>query len=515
MVFKKFDMKKKLDKMFGSLDKPLFILEMANNHMGDVEHGLKIIRDFYEVTKNFDFNFAFKFQYRDIDTFIHPDYKNRTDLKYIKRFLETKFSQNDFLKLKNEAEKLGFMTICTPFDENSVDLIEKHKYSIIKIGSCSFLDWPLLEKIALSNKPIIASTGGTSLEDINNVISFFNNRKKTLAIMHCVGEYPTKEENLQLNQISFIKNKYPNLIVGFSTHEEPDDFLPIQLAIAKGAQIFERHVAIKSDKYEMNAYSSTPEQIENWLMAAKRALAIDGVINKKAEHSEKEMADIRQFQRGVFAKKNFKKGEMIDSENVFLAFPNIEGQLVAKDISKYKNYFAKKDIKKNEAIIDVIMEDTREKIYAIVKKIDKFLEKSGVIFPNKVELEISHHYGVDKFYKYGLCMITCVNRDYCKKLLVMLPGQYHPTQYHKKKEETFHILYGKFMVSLGKIKHSFKPGDVITIKPGIKHSFETVNGGILEEISSTHFINDSFYTDKKIALNKSRKTFVSYWRNIK
>ena len=111
-------------------------------------------------------------------------------------------------------------------------------------------------------------------------------------------------------------------------------------------------------------------------------------------------------------------------------------------------------------------------------------------------------------------MITCVNRDYCKKLLVVFPGQFHPTQYHEKKEETFHILYGKFIVSLDSKKHIYKPGDVITIKPGVKHNFTTVKGGILEEISSTHFTNDSFYTDKKIALNKNRKTFVSYWRDV-
>jgi sialic acid synthase SpsE/mannose-6-phosphate isomerase-like protein (cupin superfamily) len=496
--------------------KPLFILEMANNHMGDIKHGLKIIREFHNVTKNFDFNFAFKFQYRDIaGTFIHPDYKNRMDLKYIKRFSETKLSQAEFLTLKKEAERLGFISICTPFDEPSVDLIDRHDYSIIKIGSCSFTDWPLLERVVKTDKPIIASTGGASLEDIDKVASFFSNRNKIFAIMHCVGEYPTKEENLQLNQITFFKNRYPNVTIGFSTHEEPDNFLPVQLAIAQGAKIFERHVSIKSDKYEINAYSSTPHQIENWLKAAERALKIAGIMGKRADHSEKEMTDIRQFQRGVFVKEPVKKGELININNIFFAFPNQPGQLVANDISKYINYYTKKPIKKNGAVIDVKIIDIREKVYVIVKEIDKLLNKSGVILPNKVDLEISHHYGIDKFNKYGLCMITCVNRDYCKKLLVILPGQFHPIQFHKKKEETFHILYGKFIVSLNGKKHIYEQGDVITIKPGVKHSFTTAGGGILEEISSTHFVNDSFYTDKRIMTNKNRKTFVSHWRNIK
>ena len=510
-------MKRNVNKIFDASSlssRPLFILEMANNHMGDVNHGLEIIRSFYKVTKKFDFDFAFKFQYRDIETFIHPDYKNRTDLKYVKRFLETKLSPDDFLTMKHEAEKLGYITMCTPFDENSVDLIEKHDYSIIKVGSCSFNDWPLLERIIKTDKPVILSTGGTSLGDIDNVVSFFQHRNKTFAIMHCVGEYPTKEENLQLNQITLFKNRYVGLPIGFSTHEEPDNFFPVQLAMAKGAQIFERHVSIKSDKYEMNAYSSTPEQVEEWLKAAERVIKVCGVVDKRSEHSEKEMSDIRQFQRGVFAKDNIGKDELVDVNKVFFAFPNQEGQLVANDLSKYKYYYAQKEIKKNESVIEVKADDAREKIYSIVKDIDKLLKKSGVIFPNRVNLEISHHYGIDKFYKYGLCMITCVNRDYCKKLLVMFPGQSHPVQYHEKKEETFHILYGRFTVKLDGKKHIYKPGDVITIKPGVKHSFSTVNGGVLEEISSTHFVNDSFYTDKKIALNKNRKTFVSYWRNV-
>ncbi len=489
---------------------------MANNHMGDVNHGLKIIREFHKVTKKFNFNFAFKFQYRDIaHTFIHPDFKKRKDLKYVKRFSETGLNPSKFLALKKEIEHLGFISICTPFDEPSVDLIEKQNYSIIKIGSCSFTDWPLLERIAKTDKPIIASTGGASLEDIDKVMSFLHNRNKTFAIMHCVGEYPTKEENLQLNQISFLKNRYSNVVIGFSTHEEPNNFLPVQIALAKGAKIFERHVAIKSDKYEMNTYSSTAEQIENWLKAALQAIKIDGVEGKRAEHSQKEMVDIRQFQRGAFVKKPVKKGELIDVKNIFFAFPNQFGQLMANDMGKYKYFYSKEDIKKYGPIINAKIVDTREKVYDIVKRIDKLFKKSGVVFPNRVNLEISHHYGIDKFDKFGMCMVTCVNRDYCKKLLIMFSGQFHPIQLHKKKEETFHILYGKFIVSLNGKKHTYNCGEVITIKPGVKHSFAPIGDGILEEISSTHFINDSFYTDKRITTNKNRKTFVNHWINIK
>ncbi len=495
-----------------SSSKPLFILEMANNHMGDVNHGLKIIREFAKVTKKYNFRFAFKFQFRDMNSFIHPDYKKRTDIKYVKRFLETNLSEEDFKKLKNELKKHHFISICTPFDEKSVDKIEELDFDIIKIASCSFTDWPLLERIVKTSKPIIASTAGTELIDIDNVVNFLQNRNKNFALMHCVGEYPTKEKDLQLNQIELFKNRYKNVTIGFSTHEEPDNFLPVQMAISKGAKILERHVAVKTEKYEINAYSSTPEQIEKWLDSAERAVKISGVSNKRSSHSEKEMADLKQFKRGVFAKQNIKKGELITSTNVFYAFPNTDKQLLANDLSKYNLFYATKDIKKNEPVINVKLTKEREKIYTIVTSIGKIIRESNVIIPEKVDLEISHHYGIEKFNKFGLTMITVVNRDYCKKLLIMLPGQFHPIQYHNKKEETFHFLFGEFDVTLDKKNFKCKPGDVITVKPGVRHSFSTKTGGILEEISSTHYINDSFYLDKKISDNKNRKTFVTYWR---
>ena len=126
-------------------------------------------------------------------------------------------------------------------------------------------------------------------------------------------------------------------------------------------------------------------------------------------------------------------------------------------------------------------------------------------------LELSHHYGLENFYDTGATMITLINRSYCKKLIVLLPGQNHPEQYHKKKDETFHILYGEIELSLDSKKMKLQKGDIVTIEPGVKHLFNTSNGAVIEEISSTHFENDSFYTDDTINQNKNRKTLLSYW----
>lgn len=491
--------------------KPLFIFEIANNHMGSVNHGLKIVREFHQVARQFDFNFAFKFQFRDIETFIHPDYKKRMDIKYVKRFSETNLSESEWQKLKKEVDRLGFISICTPFDEKSVDRIKRLNFDIIKIGSCSFTDWPLLEKIVKTNKPMIASTAGAELNDIDQVVSFFQHRQRQFALMHCVGEYPTREENLQLNQIDLLKQRYPEVTIGFSTHEDPNNFEAVKLAIAKGARIFEKHVGIQTKKFALNPYSATPKQAEKWLKSAARALKMVGVINQRAEFTKKELAEISQFKRSAFAKRKIKNGELIALKDVFFAFPHQEGQVLANDFSKYTLFYAKQNIAKNKAIINVRKINIRKKIYSIVKQADKILKRKKIALPKKLDFEISHHYGIEKFYQYGGILINCVNREYCKKLIIMFAGQKHPSQYHKKKEETFHVLDGEFIIELNGKKKTHQSGDIITVKRGVKHSMTAKTDGVLEEVSSSHYLKDSFYEDEKVSQNKNRKTRLTYW----
>ena len=496
------------------MTKPLFIFEFANNHMGDPAHGVRMISEYADIIKDFDFDFAVKFQFRDLDTFIHPDFKDRTDLKYVKRFSETKLDTSVFQLLKNNAEQSGFKTICTGFDEKSVERIVEMGFDYIKIASCSFTDWPLLNKIAEYDLPVIASTAGASLQEIDNVVSFFTNRKKTLSIMHCIGQYPTVKEELQINQIDLLKNRYPHISVGFSTHEEPDNFDSIKIAIAKGALLFEKHVAVETDLYTKNAYSATPSQVKRWLQSASDSLSMCGVQEQRHTSSDKEVADLRQFKRGVFAKRRIEKGEIIDRTNVFYAWPPQDDQILANDMSKYTYFLADKTYEPNEAVYHsegTKKINTREKIWNIVQDVNEFIREANVIFPPNANLEISHHYGINRFYEAGIAMITVVNREYCKKLIIALPGQTHPAQYHKRKEETFVVLHGDVVLELDGIAKKLTKGEVITIEPGVVHQFSTENGCIIEEISSTHYKEDSYYIDPIIGQNKNRKTFIPHW----
>ena len=499
--------------MLKNIPENLFTLEIANNHMGDVEHGIYLIRSFSDVCKKYPFHFGFKFQYRELDTFIHPSMKNREDVKYIKRFSETKLSKNDFDKMIAEVHHQGFLTISTPFDEDSVNLIESQDLDIIKIASCSFTDWPLLERIVKNNKPIIASTAGSSINEIDQVVSFFSHRKKEFALMHCVAEYPTPDENTHLSQIRYSQQRHPNVRIGFSTHENPSDNTIISMAIALGASIFERHIAVSTEKYSVNNYSSTPEQIDVWLSAALHSTNICGIGNERLPLNNEESNNLRSLRRGVYVKKHINKGKLIKKEDIYFAFPPQDNQYTANDWSKYQQYETTKDINKDGAVKkdNTKCQDTREKVWEIVKKVRIFLKNSETVIPGGVDLEISHHYGLENFDKFGLLIFNVVNRNYCKKLLVILPGQSHPEQYHKQKEETFHVLFGEITLELdGKLRTCI-PGDVITILSKVRHTFSSKCGAVIEEISTTHHKDDSYYSDPAIMENNQRKTLLTYW----
>lgn len=493
---------------------PLFIFELANNHAGSVEHGLRIIREVRAVTRDFPWRFAFKFQYRDLDTFIHPAHRD-SQAKYVRRFQETRLSVDDLRRLKGEVDEQGFVSICTPFDEPSVDLIEAHGFDILKVASCSFTDWPLLERMVQSSKPIIASAAGQPLENIDNVVSFFQHRQKNLALMHCVAAYPTPPQQLALNQIDLFRTRYTNVPIGYSTHEPPDELRAVAIAVAKGAQLFEKHVDVARPGGAINAYSATPQQVRAWLEAAREAFTMCGPQGRRHDFSVSELASLRGLRRGAFARRELPKGHTVRPADLMLAIPTQDGQLTANDLSKYTDYVTLEPIPAGEALLADRLRpvNKREKVELIIGEIRRVLAESRQSLPQRTELEISHHYGIDRFEEFGIAIVQIVNREYCKKLLVMLPGQVHPEQYHQTKEETFHIVHGEAVISLDGIERTCRAGDVVVVERGTRHMMRAITAVIIEEISTTHLTHDSFYSDPTITASTDRKTLVTHWMN--
>ena len=311
----------------------LFVFEMANNHWGDVSRGLRIIREFSTVAKYNNVRAAIKLQLRDVPTFIHRDFRNRQDIRYIKKTLDTQLSVDDIATLVEATRQSNCVRMATPFDEKSVELCVELGIEIIKVASSDVTDWILLEQIAKTRKPVIVSTGGTSLKDLDDMVTFFENRNIPLAINHCVSIYPSEDAELQLNQIDFLKRRYPDHTIGFSTHEYHDWTSSIMIAYAKGARTFERHVDIRTEDKPFSPYCSTPEQIARWIQAFKKAKEMCGQPGtEKVQPPAKEIEYLDTLVRGVYLNRDLPAGHVLGPKDYYLAIPLQKGQLSCREL---------------------------------------------------------------------------------------------------------------------------------------------------------------------------------------
>jgi sialic acid synthase SpsE len=313
----------------------LFVLEMANNHLGSLERGLKIVAEFAQVVRFNNVRATIKLQFRDVDSFIHRDFVDRKDLRYVKKTLETRLSDEDLATLVRAIRQAGFTATATPFDERSVDLCVELGIPIIKLASSDLNDWVLIEKIAKTKKPVVVSTGGSSLKDVDDIVTFFANRNIPLGINHCVSLYPTEDSELELNQIDFLCDRYPENTIGFSTHEYSNWSNSMLIAYAKGARMFERHIDIQTEGVKVSPYCSLPHQVDEWFRAFHKAKEMCGAPGtQKRIPPKKEVEYLDALVRGVYAKANLPEGHCLMDDDVYLAIPLQKGQLSCRELMR-------------------------------------------------------------------------------------------------------------------------------------------------------------------------------------
>lgn len=310
----------------------LFVLEMANNHWGRLDRGKRIVDDYARVARYNNIRAAIKIQLRDVETFIHPDHADRS-VRYIKKTQDTWMPREHFAELVAHIRASRCIPMATPFDEASVDFCVELGLPILKLASSDLNDWPLIEKMATTRLPVIASTGGSSAKDIDDLVTFFSNRNIPLALNHCVSLYPTEDHDLELNQIDYLTNRYPGVTVGFSTHEYHDWSASIAIAYGKGARTFERHIDIEADGIEVSPYCSLPEQVDVWFKAFNRAKAMCGASGKsKRIPSDAEIQYLDGLVRGAYARRDLPAGHVLTADDYFLAIPLLDGQLSCREL---------------------------------------------------------------------------------------------------------------------------------------------------------------------------------------
>jgi N-acetylneuraminate synthase len=335
----------------------LFVLEMTNNHLGKLERGLKIVEQHARIVRFNNVRAAIKLQFRDVESFIHKDFRDRSDIYYVRRVTQTQMSKENYGILVNAIRKYGCIPMATPFDEKSVDWCLEFDMPIIKVASADSNDWLLLERIAGTKKPVIVSVGGLSLKDMDDMVVFFERRNIPMAINHCVAAYPHEDGECELSQIDFLKKRYPEHTIGYSCHEYRDWASSLLVAYAKGARTFERHIDIEDGGMTVAKYSSLPGHIDTWFRTFHKAKEMIG--NSATERKipmEKETNYLDSYVRGVYAKTDLKEGFQLTEEDIYMAIPLQKGQISSRELmlGRYGHHMLKPCRKDRAITIDML-----------------------------------------------------------------------------------------------------------------------------------------------------------------
>jgi len=298
---------------------PYIIAELGANHNGDMELARKLIDaakeagadcvKFQSWTKDTVFS---KIKYEE-NIFMSDDYRDRDDYSLEEIVAAFSISESQLSEMSAYSKVVGIDCTSTPFSKKEVDfLVEKLDVPFIKIASMDLNNFPFLEYIAKKNKPMVMSTGLSELHEIDKAISVIEaTGNKKLVILHCIAIYPTKDENVNLNNIDTLKQLYP-YPVGFSDHSLG---FSIPLAsVAKGVCLIEKHITLDKDMFGWDhKISATPEELKIIVTESKRISKALGSYRIVCPED-----DIRknEFRRSIVTTRSLKAGEILKDADI-------------------------------------------------------------------------------------------------------------------------------------------------------------------------------------------------------
>lgn len=265
-------------------NEPCYLIgEIGINHNGSVETAKQLI----DKAVLYDFD-AVKFQKRTIDVvYTESELANPRKSVFgdtngdLKRGLE--FGKKEFKEIDAYCKEQDIGWFCSPWDEASVDFLEDFDPICYKVPSASLTDMGLLQKMADTGRPIILSTGMSTLEEINQSVDVLKNNP--LVILHCTSTYPSSHEELNLSVIETFKERFPHPI-GYSGHEV--DVIPsVMAAVGFGACVIERHITLDRAMWGSDqAASLEPRGMELMAKYIRQWPLVKGDGEKKVYESE-------------------------------------------------------------------------------------------------------------------------------------------------------------------------------------------------------------------------------------
>ena len=311
----------KKKKKIGSKHPTFIIAEAGVNHNGDLKLAKKLVDKAVEAEVD-----AIKFQTFKTENLVSKqapkanyqvEKTNETESQF-EMLKKLELSLNDHRKLKKYCKKKDILLLSTPFDFDSVDIIEDLGLPLYKVGSGDTNNLPLLEYIAQKNKPIILSTGMSDLSDVEEAVdTILGTGNDKLILLHCVSNYPANYSNINLRALDTLKQSF-QLPVGYSDHT-----LGIEIptaAVARGAVIIEKHFTLDKNMegpdHQASLGSEELKQLVNRIRHVEKAL---GTGVKKPAKTE--LKNIEAVRKSLVVSENIDAGEVITKDKIKIKRP--------------------------------------------------------------------------------------------------------------------------------------------------------------------------------------------------
>lgn len=309
-------------------DKVLIIAEIGNNHEGDFAVAKEMLQQ--AASSGVD---AVKFQ-----TVIAKEFVNPTQTDRLARMSQFELSQDQFAQLASLARDAGVLFLSTPLDLPSADFLMDH-VDAFKIASGDITFFPLIEKISLSGKPVIMSTGASTIEEIKRTVDFITSKTdKELGILHCVSNYPVPVEEINLRSIPCLQQQFPKNTIGFSDHTLGID--ACVAAVALGARIVEKHFTLDKNfsDFRDHQLSADPADMKELVNRIRMIEPMLGKNEKAVQPCEVEM--VHALRRSVTFRSDQPQGHILSAADLVCMRPGngiepgSESEWIGKTVSQ-------------------------------------------------------------------------------------------------------------------------------------------------------------------------------------
>lgn len=345
------------DRLVGEGQPCFIIAEAGVNHNGSLEMALQLVDVALDAGAD-----AVKFQKRELkglypaELLENPNAAEWAFQYMIPLLKQTELSADDFRCIKEYCDKCGIRFMCTPWDDTSLELLEELGVEVYKVASADLVNFPLLERIAATGKPMILSTGMATLREIERTVEFLNKIGVCFALLHCVSTYPAPFESLNLRFIETLK-KF-NVPVGYSGHER-GIAMPL-VALTLGACIIEKHITLdRTLPGPDHPASLEPQGIKKMVRDIRNAELALGSREKTL--SSMEMINRQVLRKSLVAARDLSAGTVVTRDMVAVKGPGkgltpqrldeLVGVQLDRDI-RADEYFTEGDLRaRSESVI--------------------------------------------------------------------------------------------------------------------------------------------------------------------